>query len=442
MNVPLFIFLLSSLGVAFIWLGKKASGQVKSQEDYFLSGRSLGLFPLAMTLLATQLGGGVLMGGAEEAYRSGWVVICYPLGAVLGLLLLGLGFGAKLRRLNVTTIAEIFEKIYGSKRLRKVASILSIVSLFMILVGQGIASRKFFAALGFDGGILFSSFWLILVIYTVLGGLKAVVNTDILQACFILGAFALAFFSTLFGATPDPTTFVASAPQTSVPWLMWLLMPLLYMLIEQDMGQRCFAAKKPKLVSLGSCIAAAILLVACFCPIYFGTMAAKMGIEIPAGSSVLVTAVKALTSPTISTVLICAIMMAIISTADSLLCSISSNLSCDFSFSRKKSSVLASQAITFCVGMSALALTFFFDSVVGMLMFSYELAVSVLFIPITMAVLWKNPKKSAAIVSMVIGGISFFFFPAWITVPLAFTGFAATDAISFTRRGEKGTLNA
>ncbi|NGX53954.1 MAG: Sodium/pantothenate symporter, partial [Chlamydiae bacterium] len=140
MNIPLFIFLLSSLGVAFIWLGKKASGQVKSQEDYFLGGRSLGLFPLAMTLLATQLGGGVLMGGAEEAYRSGWMVICYPLGAVLGLLLLGLGFGAKLRRLNITTIAEIFEKIDGSKRLRKAASSLSFISLFMILVGQGISA--------------------------------------------------------------------------------------------------------------------------------------------------------------------------------------------------------------------------------------------------------------------------------------------------------------
>lgn len=439
MNIPLFTTLLILLGASFIWLGKRASRTVKTFEDYFLGGRKLGFFALTMTLLATQLGGGALMGAADEAYKGGWMVIFYPMGMVLGLLLLGLGFGAKLRKLNLTTVAEIFETVYGAPSLRKIASILSIVSLFLILIGQGIAARKFFISLGFDTNWLFIGFWLVFVFYTVLGGLKAVVDTDIVQAGFILGALVLVFFVSFGKSAEIPLTVAKS--QSPVPWLEWLMMPLLYMLIEQDMGQRCFAARKPKIVSLSSCITAAVLLLACLCPIYFGTMAARMGLQVPEGASVLITSAKALTSPTVATVLICAILMAIISTADSLLCSISSNLACDFATIRKKP-VLVSQAITFVTGSAALVFAFFFDNVVAMLMLSYELAVSILFVPIIMALFWKNPLKRSAAASMAIGGAGYFFFPFWATLPLAFLGFMGSEAFALIRQKQKHVLKS
>lgn len=114
MNIKLFFSLLLILGIASIWLGRRASSGQKTNEDYFLMGRKLGLFSLVMTLLATQIGGGALMGASEEAYSQGWGVLFYPLGMVLGLCVLGFGYGAKLRRLNLTTVPEIFEKIYRS----------------------------------------------------------------------------------------------------------------------------------------------------------------------------------------------------------------------------------------------------------------------------------------------------------------------------------------
>lgn len=375
-------------------------------------GRGIRVIPLAMTLLATQVGGGALMGAAEEAYIRGWSVFFYPLGMVIGLLALGLGYGAKMRALNLTTVPEIFEKIYRSVRLRQIASLLSIASLFFILVGQAIAARKFFFAIGLNGNLLFILFWTALMLYTVMGGLRAVVNTDILQAGFILGAFAIACFScwdlTLPAATL-PSTPVAS-PSTT-PWLTWLLMPLLFMLIEQDMGQRCFAAKNPRTVTIAALISALLLLAVSFAPIYFGTLAHRFGILVPEGSSVLITSVKALTSPLIATLLICAVLMAIVSTADSLLCSISSNIACDFSF--LKSSLSISRLITCLAGLAALALAFVFNNVVSMLMFSYELSVQVLFVPVTAAILLKNPSKQAAIASMATGFACFLLFQNW-----------------------------
>lgn len=400
MNLILFVSLLGMLGLSSIWLGSQRS---KNRDDYFLMGRKLGLFSLVMTLLATQIGGGALLGAAEEAYAKGWSVIFYPLGMVLGLIVLGCGYGAKMRKLNLTTIPEIFEKTYGSTRLRSIASLLSITSLFFILVGQGIAARKFFASLGFHGDLLFILFWCVLMTYTVLGGLRAVVKTDILQTLFILTAFSIIVIATLNLKTATSDRLPLSSDST--PWMTWLLMPLLFMLIEQDMGQRCFAAKNPKTVSTAAITAAILLLAVSFVPIYLGTLAGKSGLPIEHGSSVLITTVKTLTNPTLSTILICAILMAIISTADSLLCSVSSNIACDFP--RIGNTLFVSQFITLGVGLSTLFLSFLFSNVVMMLMFSYELAVSILFVPVTMAIWTKTPQQRSAIFAMSFGAISF-----------------------------------
>lgn len=413
MNIPLFCGLAFSLIAFSLWLGRSPKKESKNNEDFFLMGRQLGLFSLVMTLLATQIGGGALMGSAEEAYAKGWKVFFYPLGMVLGMLLLGLGYGARLRRLNLTTVPEIFEKIYQAPSLRKVASFLSIAALFFILVAQGIAAKKFFFSLGFTGNYLFIGFWLALVGYTVMGGLRAVVKTDILQATFIFISLGLAISATLY--KPLPVVSVTSPLLTgTAPWLTWLLMPLFFMLIEQDMGQRCFAAKNPQTVTLAALITAVLILAISIVPIYFGLLAGKYGVPIEAGQSVLLTAVQFFTNPICTTFVSVAILMAIISTADSLLCSISSNISCDFRTLNR--SVFFSQSITFLVGITALALTFFFDNVVSMLMFSYQISVSVLFVPVTLAVWKKNPQSRSALLSMVTGGGAFLLF-SWISPP-------------------------
>ena len=430
MNMPLFFTLFGLLLALSLWIGKKVGA--KDNNDYYLSGRTVGIFPLAMTFFATQFGGGAIMGAAEEAYTRGWEVIFYPLGMVLGLLVLGLGFGAKMRRLNLSTVAELFEVVYRSPRMRQFAALLSILALFFILVAQGIAAKKFFASLGLNGDVLYTIFWLVLVAYTVMGGLRAVINNDIFQGAYILVAFAIAAGVIFWkGDFSEAATLVTQDKTIDVPWLTWLLMPLLFMLIEQDMGQRCFAAKKPITVSLASILAALALLACCLCPIYFGVEAAKAGIVAPEGSSVFIASIKGLTNPTIATILVCAVLMAIISTADALLNSICSNLSLDFPILKKRS-VRFSQALTFLVGITTFVLSFIFNNVLTMLMFSYELSVSVLCVPVLMATLKKNPSKSSALVSMAVGGAGFLFFRGlpykelW-TLGAAFLSFILTE---------------
>lgn len=422
MNIPLFFGLAGLLGSIYIWIGKCASKDQQTSEDYFLMGRKLTFFPLSLTLLATQLGGGTLLGAAQEAYQKGWLVLFYPLGTCLGLFVLGMGFGGKLRKLNISTVAEIFETIYRSRRQRYIASGLSIVALFFILVAQGIAARLFFVAMGAEEPMIFIVFWSVLVAYTVMGGLKAVVNTDILQALFIIAALILAYFSIDFTAASKTIDVLSteSLGISEIPWSTWLFMPLLFMLIEQDMGQRCFAAKNPRVISISAITAGVVLLFSSMIAIYFGVLARESGIQITGNTSVLIESIKALTNPTVATLFMVAIFMAVISTADSLLCSISSNLSCDFLASQKMSErqrVRISQLLTLITGLCALGIAYLFDNVVTILMISYELSVCILFVPIAVAILLSRPSKFGAYLSMAFGAAGFILF-RFVDVPV------------------------
>ena len=95
----------------------------------------------------------------------------------------------------------------------------------------------------------------------------------------------------------------------------WLILPLLFMVIEQDMGQRCFAAKSPKTVLKASWWAAFGTLAICVVPIYFAIVAKNSNIVVPDGGSVLMSALSATTTPVLTALVGCAILAAIVSTS-------------------------------------------------------------------------------------------------------------------------------
>jgi solute:Na+ symporter, SSS family len=415
MNISIFVSMLFCLQFFYWLVGRRASRNLKGKEDYFLAGKSVRLFPLMMTFLATQVGGGVILGAADEAYQFGWPVLLYPFGAALGLILLGSGIGRKLAGFQVSTVAQIFEVTYGSVMLRKIASVLSVISLFMILVAQIIASNKFLVSMGFNNIPLFILFWSIVIIYTAQGGLRAVISTDMVQAAFFSGIFLLCFGFVLFF---EPTLSLIQMPQldnfanVSSKLCGWLLMPLLFMVIEQDMGQRCFAGASPRIVSRASFLAGICTMVICVVPVFFGSLANVTGLEVPEGSSVLMAMIARTTNPWITALVGCAVLAAIISTATSLINAISSNLSSDFklSFLQNIESMRVVKGITCTISIGAIFFAFYFDNIVDLLIQSYELSVSCLFVPVMMALFKRKGYFNSACAAIILGATGFVLF--------------------------------
>lgn len=447
MNLILFICMLFALQLAYWVIGRRSSKNIQGSEDYFLAGKSVRFFPLMMTFVGVIVGGGVVLGAVEEAYLYGWPVFLYPLGGALGLIALGLGIGSRLAQFQVTTTAQIFEVVYKSSALKKAASCLSILSLFMVLVGQIIASQKFLVSLGLDSALIFIVFWVIVVVYTSQGGLKAVISTDIAQASLFIFVFLGATAYTMINNPVQPMAPVlewAPFEPVSTKLAGWLLMPLFFMVIEQDIGQRCFAGSSPKVVSKAALAAGICVLILCIVPIYFGTLAQTMGLKVPSGGSVLMSAVSATLPETFAALVGCAILAAIISTATALMNAISSNISSDFEIERFKTAagVRLMRLLTAGISFSAIAVASFFDNIVDMLIQSYELSVSCMFVPVLAALFKRNGNFISGALAFLCGSLGFVLFRVYpIDFPreiaslfLSVLGYGAGELIAYLKK--------
>lgn len=411
MNPSFFIILLFALQSIYWWIGKWSSKQIREQKDYFLSGKNVGSVPLAMTFIGTLVGGGLVLGAADAAFQYGWWVLFYPLGTSLGFLALALGIGKRLADFGVSTIAQILEVAYQSPALKKLVSCLSILSLFMVLAAQVLASYKFFIALGFTNPIFFILFWGTIIFYTVQGGFRAVVATNAAQttvfSLIFLGCFV---FLLCKGSLPSLNLSPSSFALSSSKLTGWLLMPLLYMMIEQDIGQCCFAGKSSRTIAKAAFWAGIGTMAISMAPIAFGILAAKAKLDIPSSASTLMTAVLYATNPFTTALVGCAVLATIVSTSTSLINAISSNLSQDFDLFLNQSNLKTPRLLTLGIAIGALIISFYFNDVITILIQSYELFVSAVFIPVLIALFKKRGYFLSALLSILFGIGSFIIF--------------------------------
>lgn len=419
-GVFLIIFLL--LGIVYFLVGYFVSRSVKSLEDYFLAGRNLNLFQITISLIATQLGGGFLLGTSKEAYMVGYFGILYVLGVCIGFIVLSLGIAARLRALNIETTAQIFQTHYESSFLKKVASLCSIISLGGIFAAQVVGSKTLLVALGMYNTFVFILFWLGIILYAMLGGLRAIVQNDIFQLTLIIVVFVGLFFidvlknpAELWNVAFTKHTFFKLAEGTDISRLIVIpLMPALYSLIEQDLAQVFFASRTSRLAVVGAGIAAIFLLFFAFIPLYFGMKARLIGIPLSEAASPLVSYFDQLYPTIVVMLVVYGVFAAIISSANAVLCAISSNIVQDFELPAldKRHQLLISKGVMFVVGSIGIFLAFMFSDLIKILVDSYAVPVSGLLVPLLVA--YYAPKnswwisKQAAYLS-VFGGLGTFF---------------------------------
>ncbi len=189
------LYFLIIFGIA-AWVSWQQKGKAKDSASYFLGGRNLGWFAIGASLFASNIGSEHLIGLSGAGARGAFPEAQFEILAALILLLLGWVFVPFYIRSGVFTMPEFLEKRYN-KGARAYLSIISIISYILTKISFTI----FAGALVFEVliGIPFWTGALITVIatglYTVFGGLKAVIYTDMIQSIiFILGGLAATWF--------------------------------------------------------------------------------------------------------------------------------------------------------------------------------------------------------------------------------------------------------
>lgn len=214
-----------------LWIAQWASKSNKSgtAADYFLAGKDQGWLVVGASLFASNIGSEIILGVSGAGARANMPMANFEIIASLVLILLGWVFVPFYLRTGVYTMPEFLEKRY-SKACRNYLSIVSILAYVITKISLII----FAGALVFETiGIPFWTGAIITVIatgfYTVLGGLKAVIYTDMVQAVILLlGTIAVTGFGLyqLGGwegmiATIDQASQTAGNPPTERFFNLW-----------------------------------------------------------------------------------------------------------------------------------------------------------------------------------------------------------------------------
>ncbi|MEI4768808.1 sodium:solute symporter family protein [Psychrobacillus sp. FJAT-51614] len=412
-SVIIYLVVMALMGVYF---GRKS---IETSTDFMAAGRSLPIFVVMGTLLATFVGSGTIIGGASFIYQYGpWAAIFNLSGGIVGIIVLYF-IAEKVRVGEAYTVPEIIEKRFGGK-----ARLIS--SIFILLAYVGITAYQFTGGayvLQITTGLSIETSAIIiaaLVIFlTVSGGLFSVAYTDALSALLIVFGLLLGlpFVLNNVGGFEG---LALSLPEQAKQWngglsflqLLGFFLPLFLLILgDQNMYQRFAAAKDAntaKRSTIGFFVGSVLVI---GLTIIFATAAIVMFPDIKPDTAVLNMAINGLPLG-IGLVVLCAAVAFIITTATSYLLSASGNIVYDIykHYSKKeipdKKLLSVNRYVVVILGVLAYILGMYFPSVLAIQMYSYTMYGAAITPAILATILWKRATTAGILSSMVIGGVS------------------------------------
>ena len=292
--VVLGIYFLALIAVA-VWVVLQKNN---TTEDYFLAGRNVGWFVIGASIFASNIGSEHVVGLAGTGFESGAPMAHYELHAWI-VLLLGWLFLPFYIRSGAFTMPEFLEKRFDS-RSRWFLSLFSLVAYVLTKVSVTI----------YAGGIVVSEligipFWygaigivIFTGIYTVIGGMKAVIYTETLQTVIlILGSVCITYLGlqevggwsqlreTVIAVSPDHFNMWRPMNDPDFPWTGLLfggtIVGIWYWCTDQYIVQRTLAANNIKIGRRGAIFGAYLKLLPILIFLVPGIIAFALSIQNP-----------------------------------------------------------------------------------------------------------------------------------------------------------------
>ncbi len=380
----------------------------ESTSEYLIGSHKIGFFRTTASIFAVA-GGAILISGTAMGFELGYAALWFWLGIALGLILLA--FASKhvrkdSEKKNFHLITDyLFEK-YG-KNCAILSSILLFIGFFALLTAQFIAGASLFSPL-----INISYGWVVAIIalgtllYILLGGYKAVVNTDLLQAIIMIILIII-----IVAILSCNQVLITSLPQFNTIGLgeiiIYILMGLFSMFAGADIWQRIISAKSNKVARNSTIIAAGLFFV-------FGFILTIIGILVKTSFSTITSneafayGMFKILPQSILIVAILMILAAITSTIDTELFMLSTSIAKDFrgrsrQLSDEETKKIVKYSLVILIALASIFAIFFTNIIT--IIFAL-VSVSLIVSPTIIGSLFFNLKNKAVFISLLFGLIS------------------------------------
>uniref|UniRef100_A0A8D0MJS8 Sodium/mannose cotransporter SLC5A10 n=1 Tax=Sus scrofa TaxID=9823 RepID=A0A8D0MJS8_PIG len=177
-----------------VWSSIRASrGTV---GGYFLAGRSMSWWPIGASLMSSNVGSGLFIGLAGTGAAGGLAVGGFEWNATWLLLALGWIFVPVYIAAGVVTMPQYLKKRFGGQRIQVYMSVLSLILYIFTKISTDLFSGALFIQMALGWNLYLSTAILLVVtaIYTITGGLMAVIYTDALQTVIMVGGALVLMF--------------------------------------------------------------------------------------------------------------------------------------------------------------------------------------------------------------------------------------------------------
>jgi len=411
--------------IAVYFLGMIAIGiasrrKARGADDFSVAGRKGSSLFITGSLLATIVGGSATVGMAGLGFTQGLTGAWWLLVGSIGLVVLGLFFAEKVRKFGLYTLPELVGKQYDG-RMALAASVLIVIAWMGIIAGQIVAAGKIMSVLGIGSPILWMVlFSIVFIVYTILGGQYAVIRTDTLQTVIIFagifGGLAL-LLSRLGGLSglssslsPEQFAFPLGSQFGAKELIKFLLLVGLTYVVGPDMYSRLFCAKDSKTARVSVFWTALFIIPLAFCITLIGMGASALFPQI-SPEQAFPTVIKEVFSPLMGSIVLAALLCAVMSSADTCLLSASTILVVDVikpfkpSLGDEKTLSLTRWGIV-VLGLGSLVLALTLKGVINALLFAYTIYTCGLILPVIVG-FYKNKLKVTplgALMALIGGG--------------------------------------
>ncbi len=393
--------------VVVIALGYTAMRKTKRFDDYAVAGRRLPVVFLFATMAATATGGAATVGRASQAYQAGIVIFAATMGFVLNQLLSGLFLAPRIRAIGkLYTVGDVMGFYYGraARALTGLLSFLYSVTLFGVqLLAMG---RILQTITGLPLVPLTIAGSIVTVIYTGLGGIWAVIYTDLLQFLVLAFGITTAAVVAVHAAGGIDALVGGLDPVLLSPAGTWPMSQIVAIFVAFLLGealapyfvQRYAATKSPSDTRWGVTLFGAYYGFYTIVVIALG-LAGAMLLSDTEPDLVLTTIVRDFLPLGLKGLVFAALLAAVMSTGDSILNNASVIFTRDIyqMFLRHEASdarmLLWARISTLAIGAAGVVAALSLPDVFQLLIYTYTLWAPSIVPPLVVALLWGGPRQ-------------------------------------------------
>lgn len=402
--------------VALLAIGRWSARRIRSTEDFYLCGRSLGKLPAALSLAATEFSGSGLIGGAGLAYAIGVAGAYWNLVAVPALILLGFTVAVALQKLTLYTLPELLGARYGPHA-RRLTALLQLTEGTVFLAVQILVSAITVSTLfGIPRVAAALVVTIVFMIYTASGGLWAVVWTDVFQYVILMAGvliglpLALAKAGGLAGLRSGLPA--EHFDLTRLGWmepLAWMALCFYSYGTDQTYLQRVFSTRDAATARFSYVFTGVSYVVFGFCVVGMGMAAAVLLPGLPAQDEAMPALIAHVLPRGLRGFFLTAILATTMSTASAWLSACSSLIIKDLYEPLRGEPVgdrrllLLSRLSTVVIAGGALAIALAAPGVVDAVVFSTIVAPAAAFLPALAALYWKRVSHHAGFWALLSG---------------------------------------